>query len=279
LVNDFAKNDIDIALKAVKNGKAAEADGILPEFIKNLGPKGKTWLAKLSTDVANTCVIPKFWKEVKVIAILKPGKPANDARNYRPISLLSTVYKRFERLLLQRLQPAIEKELPIEQVGFRKDRNCCDQVLALTTYVENGFQCKKKSGAVFLNLSSAYDTVWKRRLLLKMVKIVKCRKTLRLLESMLSNRKFKVFLNGEASKYRYLKNGLPQGSVLSPVLFNVYTADIVGTTARKFIYADDIALVAQADSLDTVESMLNRDLYNLHQYFNKWYLTLNRIRR
>jgi len=74
------------------------------------------------------------------------------------------------------------------------------------------------------------------------------------------NRKFKVFSNGEASKYRYLQNGLPQGSVLLPVLFNAYTADIVETTPRKFIYADDIALVTQAETLDTVQSILNRDL-------------------
>lgn len=131
------------------------------------------------------------------------------------------------------------------------------------------FSVKKKSGAVFFDLSSAYDTVWKRGLLFKIVKIVKCRKTLRLLESMLLNRKFKVFLKSEASKYRYLQNGLPQSSVLSQVLFNAYTVDIVEATAKKFIYADDIALVAQAKSLDTVQSILNLYLYNLHNYFNK----------
>jgi len=123
--------------------------------------------------------------------------------------------------------------------------------------------------AVFLDLSPA-SSVWKRGLLLKLAKIVKCKNTLRLLESMLSNRKYKVFLNGEVSKYRYLQNGLPQGSVLSPMLLNAYTADIVETTARKCIYADDIALVAQIESLDTVRGILNRDLYNLHNYFNKW---------
>jgi len=140
-------------------------------------------------------------------------------------------------------------------------------VLAFTTHVENGFQNKIKSGAVFLDLSSAYDTDWKKGLLLKMAKIVKCKKTLELLECMLSDRKFKVFLNGKASKYRYLQNWLPQGSVLLPVLFNIYISDITETTARKFMYADDIALVAQADTLESVETILNRDLNKLHIYF------------
>jgi len=61
---------------------------------------------------------------------------------------------------------------------------------------------------------------------------------------MLLNRKFKVFLNDKASKYRYLQNGLLQGSVLSPMLFNIYISDITETIARKFMYADEIALVA-----------------------------------
>lgn len=63
-------NDFEAALKTVKNSKAARTDGILLEFIKKLGPKGKTWLAKLSTIIANTSIIPKLWREV--IAIAKP---------------------------------------------------------------------------------------------------------------------------------------------------------------------------------------------------------------
>lgn len=87
------------------------------------------------------------------------------------------MYKLFERLLAC-IQPIIEESLPIEQAGFRKNRNCCNQVLAITTHVENGLQKKAKSGVVFLDLSSAYDTVWTRGLLLKMAKIVKCKTTL-----------------------------------------------------------------------------------------------------
>lgn len=98
------------------------------------------------------------------------------------------MYKLFESLLFRRISPLLERTLPKEQTGFRSGRNCCEQVLAQKTHVENGFQ--DKSGAVFLELSVAYDTVWKRGLLLKLAKILKCKTTLRILEQTLSNRNF-----------------------------------------------------------------------------------------
>lgn len=163
----------------------------------------------------------------------------------------------------------------MDQAGFRSGRNCCEQVLDLTTYVENGFQNKMKSGAVFLDLSAAYDTVWNRGLLLKLAKNLRCKATLRLLEQILSDRSFKVNLNGEVSRKRILQNGLPQESVLSPTLFNVYTADIEITKLRKFIYADDIGLVAQRKTFEQLKETLNKDLDALQNYFKKWHLNLN----
>jgi hypothetical protein len=89
--------------------------------------------------------------------------------------------------------------LPTEQAGFRKNRNCCDQSLALATHIKNGFQRQEKFGTVFLDLSSAYDTIWKRGIILKLTKITMCRTTIRVLENLLSNRKLHVSLNGKVS--------------------------------------------------------------------------------
>jgi hypothetical protein len=274
-MNEFTAEEVYNALKSVKNGKAAGVDGILPEFLKNLVPRSIYWIAKLASKIADTNVLPRLWRETKVIAILKPNKEARNPKNYRSISLLSTMYKLFERLLLRRLEPLIEESMPIEQAGFRKNRSCCDQTLALATHIENGFQRQKKSGAVFLDLSSKYDTVWKRGLLLKLAKIIKCKTTLRLLENLISNKKFSVSLNGKVSSYKILQNGLPQGSVLSPILFNTYTADIACKSSRKFIYADDVALVAQARTFTELEETLNDDLIIIQKYFRKWQLKLN----
>lgn len=183
-------------MKLVKSGNAAGVDGILPEFLKFLGPKCNVWITNFFSTVKSYNVLPKLWRETKVIAILKPGKPENDPKSYRPISLLLVVYKLFERVLLTRIIEQIEKHLPKEQAGFRRGRSCGEQVLSMVTHIENGFQNKLKSGAVFLDLTCAYDTVWKRGFLLKLAKILKCKTSIRLIDNMLSDRKFKVHING-----------------------------------------------------------------------------------
>ena len=114
-----------------------------------------------------------------MIAIRKLGKPLDDPTSYhRPISLLCCCYKLLERLLLTILSPILRA--PPEQAGFRKKRNTCDQVLALTSYIESGFQKKLKSGAVMIDLSAAYDTAWQAGLMMKLSKAIKCRTTIRL---------------------------------------------------------------------------------------------------
>jgi hypothetical protein len=152
--SDIPNNAFDQLKDSLIERKAARAYGILPEFFKNLGPRSINWIAKLINKIKNINVLPRLWRETKVIAILKLNKEAMDPKNYHPISLLSTMYKLFERLLLNHLQPLLEESLPVEQAGFRKNRSCCDQTLALATHIENGFQRQEKSGAIFLDLSS-----------------------------------------------------------------------------------------------------------------------------
>jgi len=114
--------------------------------------------------------IPKTWRKAKVIAMENPGKDQKIAANYHPISLLSTCYKLLEHLALQRISPAVEELLSPDQAGFQKTGSTCDQVTALTIYIENGFQQQLKTGAVFLNMTAACDTVWHTGLLYRLSK-------------------------------------------------------------------------------------------------------------
>ena len=87
-----------------------------------------------------------------------------DPKSYRPISLLCVLYKILERLIYARVEPLIDPLLPKEQAGFRRGKSTVDQVVLLTQNIEDSFEAKKKAGAVFINLTAAYDTVWHRGL-------------------------------------------------------------------------------------------------------------------
>lgn len=271
----FSDQELDVAMSALPAGKAAGVDGVFPEFIKNAGPKVKNWLKTVFNIILETGDMPGLFKKSKVIAVLKPGKQADQAESYRPIALLSVCYKLLERLVYNRILPILDASIPVEQAGFRPGRSCCDQVLALTAFIENGFERKMKTSVAFIDLTAAYDTVWRKGLLVKLYDLIPCSFLLRLINSMLTSRLIKVYLGRKESTFRQLQDGLPQGSVLAPLLFNVYTADLPNTKSRKFIYADDIALAIQHKDTHQTELVLTDDLASLKEYFRTWKLNPN----
>jgi hypothetical protein len=109
-----------------------------------------------------------------VISILKPGKEGTEPAHYRRISLLSVNYKLFERITLQRIHD-------------RGANNCTKLVMAVTTHIETGLQRQLKTGAVFVDLTAAYATVWRDELMLKLMNVVCCSKLYSLLDNMLVN--------------------------------------------------------------------------------------------
>ena len=218
-------DELSEAVSNLKNYKAAGYDNVFPEFLKNSGPSALKWLSKFLTRCLTENDIPNQWRKAKIIAILKPGKDKSLVTSYRPISLLSVTLITFERIVLNRINPFVDSALDISQAGFQKGRSTQDQVLALTTHIENGFQRQEKTGAIFLDLTAAYDTIWHKGLLTKiMSKLPKW--ATQAISSLLLNRKFRVHLDNKCSSWMRQKNGLPQGSVLAPVLSNLYTHDL-----------------------------------------------------
>ena len=233
-------------MAALKNNKAACRDDILVEQLKHLGPKAHKWLLTMLNICFMENKIPTIWRQSKIIAILKPGKDSSIPKNYRPISLLCHTYKLYERMILDRIAPAIEQHLIKEQAVFRSWKSCTSQLLNLTQHIEDGYEDGMITGTAFVDLSAAYDTVNHRLLIQKLYNTTLDSQLCRVILNLLSDRRFHVELNNERSRLRIQKNGLPQGSVLSPTLFNIYTNDqpiLDGT--RSFIYADDLCVTAQ----------------------------------
>ena len=184
-VDLFTMEELEKALSSLKLGKTAGLDGITTEVLQHFGPRAKTWILALFNQCATHTTIPKAWRKARVVALLKPGKDPNHKKSYRPISLLSIPYKLYERMIMSRMSPTVEQQLSPDQAGFRPGRSCCDQLLNLTQYIEDGFETKQITGAVFVDLTAAYDTVNHRILLLKIAKVIKNKRIVRIIESLL----------------------------------------------------------------------------------------------
>ncbi|KAL4154014.1 hypothetical protein QTP88_001847 [Uroleucon formosanum] len=274
----FSPLELQTAIDELKNKKAAGVDDICTEQIKNLGPIAKKWLLDLFNNIKNTEQIPKIWRKSKIIALLKPGKTPDDPKNFRPISLLCHTYKLYEKLILNRLKIFIDDKLIKEQGGFRPGRSCTGQILGLTQHIENGYEKKKITGVVFIDLTAAYDTVNHNLLISKIKDLTKDNTLARTINTLLRNRRYCVELEGKVSRWRIQKNGLPQGSVLAPTLFNIYTNDqpiLTQAGIKHFIYADDTALAAQGDTFQDVESTLEESLRVLSDYYDENFLKPN----
>ena len=221
----FTLDELEKVTKQLRPNKAAGVAGIMNEFLKHLGTKAQQWRLFLLNSCLRTKKIPKKWSKTKIAAFLKPNKDPTNPKRYRPISLLCTLYKLYERFILNRISDTVDKLLTPNQAGFTPERSCCSQVLNLTQYIEDRFEQRQVTGTVFVDLTAAYGTVNHRSLLLKVSKMLKNMMIVEEVRSLAENCKFYVEMDGIKSRWRMQKNGLPQGSFLAPLLFNIYTND------------------------------------------------------
>jgi hypothetical protein len=225
-------------------------------MLKHLGHTSKRVLLKIFNQSWTQGIVPTTWKEAQIIPILNKGKDKKDPRSYRPISLLSCVGKVMEMLVNQRLINHLESNniLSPSQTGYRKHRNTEDQLSYLAQSVENAFQEKKKLLAVFFDLSRAFDKVWKEGLLLKLLQTGVRHKMWTWIQHFLYARTARVKVDGHLSKKVILREGVPQGGVLSPTLFLVYINDVIAILTRNVpntLHADDLAIWSTSEYTNT----------------------------
>ena len=160
------------AIKKLKKKKSPGPDNITNEMIQHLGNTALQKLLDIFNLSWNSGQVPQCWKEAIMIPVLKKGKNKSKAISYRPISLTSCLCKTMERIVNLRLQLYLETEsiLVPEQAGFRQYKSTEDQTTHLTQVIEDAFQAKKVTLAVFIDLQKAFDKVWKDGLLVKLLR-------------------------------------------------------------------------------------------------------------
>ena len=216
-----------------------------------------------------------MWRRWRVVAIPKPSKPVEDSQSYRSIFLLCIPYKILERLIDNCVEPIVDPLLPKEQAGFRHDKPTVDQVVLFKQTIFCLLLRKKKTGAVFVDLTAAYDTVWHRGLTWKLLRLLPDKHMVRMIMKLVRNRSFTLTTGDSKPSRLRLKNCVPQESFLAPLLFNINIYDLHSVTSNKYAYADDLAIFYSSGDWKVLERTLSEDMITLSVNLQTWRIKLS----
>lgn len=271
-------NEVRDQIRTIKIRKAPGPDGMKNIIIKNLSLIAINYFTTLIHAMFSIGYFPNSWKCAKVIAIPKPGKDNSIPNNNRPISLLSGLSKLVEKLLAKRLKDelAYRKILPDYQFGFRQKMSTGHAIMNLKKDASIALSKRQSTSIVLLDIEKAFDTVWHNGLLLKLIRIGLPYWMIKFIQSYITNRRFRVNIDGHWSKYYKVAAGVPQGSVLGPIFFLIYVHDLPTSPCTKICkFADDTAIYSSSLSPPNAIQNVQDHLFLLESYYTTWRIKIN----
>ena len=283
LNSDITVQEILNCIKNTKySGKSFDNEHFHPVMFKHLGNHAIALLHKLF----NLCLQNSqwVWDSAQVIFLKKAGKDTySKPGSYRPISISAYIGKLMEKIIAVRLETYLQQKnlYDPDQEGFSKGKNTVRYLNRLHLKIKADIAKKKTILCIFIDLEKAFDSIWKKGLIAKLFKLGITGYILRLIDHFLSSRKVNLNINGSTGNYRQtLDVGLPQGSVLSPILFRIYLMDLLhdltntdGIALLKF--ADDGTIIISSDSTEDCLRKTNHVLDEIHMWVTKWRLNIN----
>ena len=265
------------AIKKLEDKKTPDMSGLSSHLLKKIGPSILPPLQHIFTLSLRTGIVPSKLKIAKVIPLFKSGD-CLDMNNYRPISLLSSFSKILEKIVHARLYFFLDSNSLItpNQFGFRPNHSTSHPMTLLLNKVTSSLNSKLYSIIIFCDLKKAFDTCNHNILLKKLSSLGINGIELAWFKSYLTDRLQFVTIDNVDSVLLTILTGVPQGSILGPLLFLIYINDLPNcTTLLSQLFADDTAL--SASSADPLElfAFVNRELHKLCTYFRTNMLSLH----
>jgi hypothetical protein len=269
--------EVERIIHALDISKANGPDLISARLIKSTGAVIGGTISRLFNLSFETGKVPKAWKEANITPVYKKGE-RHIVTNYRPISLLSIVGKVQEKVVFKALYDFCHKHMLLtwRNSGFKPKDSATNQLHIVTHQIYNALEHGNDVNIAFLDISKAFDRVWHIGLLHKLRTLGVCGTLIDWLSDYLTCRKQRVVINGTSSDWILIKAGVPQGSILGPLLFLIYVNDIIyDIRSDIFLYADDTILMrVVTDPLEDTRIM-NNDLELLNAWSKQWAVTFS----
>ena len=259
--------------KTLNTNKSPGPDGIPSKLLKGL--LGNNFfidsVAKFFTFCLNCEKIPSIWKIAYVIPIHKGGS-LHCAQNYRPISLTCVLCKLYEKIIRDRILFQILNKISEHQHGFCFGKSCTSNLLESLDTIYSILSTEGECDVIYLDFSKAFDSVPHQRLLIKMANMGISDKYVNIVSNFLRKRQIRVKIGDVLSEPKEVLSGVPQGSVLGPLLFLIYVNDIPSMLRSvSKMFADDIKIIVNPNQYTDIE----HDLHSLEYWQETWLLRLN----
>lgn len=272
----FSRVQVKKVLESLDPNKATGPDKISNRILKYTAASLADPLTNIFNISMRNQTFPEAWKLAHLCPVPKVAN-SNNKGNFRPISLLSAISKVMERLVfLVMYEYFMENDLLIaENSGFKKGDSTINQLVHIVHNIYKGLDNRNDVCMVFLDISKAFDKVFHEGLLFKLRQLGIEGNLFNWIESYLLNRQQRVIINGQSSDIKTINAGVPQGSILGPLLFLVFINDITRNIHSKiYLYADDTSLFREITSQADL-GILNSDLSKLWSWSKQWRVQFN----